>query len=260
MSVEKLKWAAIISFVVSMVVLLGGGYFAFDKVPPYPGKVVDSSGKVLFQKADILAGQDVYQQHGLMDHGMVWGHGSQRGPEFSATTLHLISTAASDYMAKKDLGKPFAELEDLDKDIVTLKVTREIKTNRYDPATDTLQLTPSQVEALGQVEQFWDKTFKEGDKHYGFIPNTVREAKDRLDMGRFFFWTAWAASTKRPGADYTYTNNWPADRSVGNVPPARYLFDHEPWPCSPFRRVWHALDRSVALFLERTGGEGTLER
>jgi nitric oxide reductase subunit B len=219
MSVEKLKWAAIISFVVSMVVLLGGGYFAFDKVPPYPGKVVDPSGKVLFQKADILAGQDVYQQHGLMDHGMVWGHGSQRGPEFSATSLHLISTAASDHTAKKEFGKPFTELDDLQKDIVTLKVTREIKTNRYDPATHTLQLTPSQVEALGQVEQFWDKAFKEGDKRYGFIPNTIREAKDRLDIARFFFWAAWAASTKRPGADYTYTNNWPADRSVGNVPP-----------------------------------------
>ena len=79
MSVEKLKWIAIICFVVAMVVLLGGGYFALDKIPPYPGKVVGPDGKVLFQKADILAGQDVYQKYGLMDHGSVWGHGTQRG-------------------------------------------------------------------------------------------------------------------------------------------------------------------------------------
>src|SRR4030065_406926 len=86
MSLEKLKWAAIISFVISMLGLLGGGYLAKDRVPPYPGKVVNSEGKVLFQKSDILAGQDVYQRYGLMDHGSVWGTGpsavwsSPRGP------------------------------------------------------------------------------------------------------------------------------------------------------------------------------------
>jgi nitric oxide reductase subunit B len=67
MSLKKLKWAAIISFVISMLGLLGGGYLAKDRVPPYPGKVVDSEGKILFQKSDILAGQDVYQRYGLMD-------------------------------------------------------------------------------------------------------------------------------------------------------------------------------------------------
>ncbi len=95
MAVNKLKWAAIISFVVSMAVLLAGGYSAMDHLPPYPGKVVDSSGSLLFQKADILEGQGVYQRYGLMDHGSVWGHGSQRGMEFSAVTLHLVGDALS---------------------------------------------------------------------------------------------------------------------------------------------------------------------
>src|SRR4030043_1270208 len=115
MSIEKLRWAAIISFIVSMVVLIGGGFFAKDWYPPYPGKVVDAEGKVLFQKADILAGQDVYQRYGLMDHGSVWGHGSQRGPEFSAFTLHLMSDAVRDALAMKDHGKVFRELESFQK-------------------------------------------------------------------------------------------------------------------------------------------------
>ena len=84
MSIEKLKWAAIISFVVSMAILIGGGFFARGWLPPYPGRVVSPEGKILFQKSDILEGQDVYQRYGLMDHGSVWGHGSQRGTEFSA--------------------------------------------------------------------------------------------------------------------------------------------------------------------------------
>ena len=34
----------------------------------------------------------------------------------------------------------------------------------------------------------------------------------------FFFWTAWAAGTERPGATHTYTNNWPYEPLVGNAP------------------------------------------
>ena len=219
MSLNKLKWAAIVSFVVSMLVLLGGGYFAKDRLPPYPGKVVDQEGRVLFQKSDILEGQDVYQRYGLMDHGSVWGHGSQRGMEFSATTLHLIGDSMRNHLAQQEHGKAYKDLEGIQKEIIDLKTTREIKENRYDPAKDQLTLSPGQGAALEWVAEFWEKTFKEGQKRYGFLPETIRSKEERLQIGRFFFWTAWVASTLRPGEDHTYTNNWPADRSVGNVPP-----------------------------------------
>lgn len=225
MSVKKLRWAAFLSFIVAMAVLLGGGYLAMDRVPPYPGKVVGPDGKVLFQKSDILAGQDVYQKYGLMDHGSVWGHGSQRGMEFSAVTLHLIGVAVRNVIAKNDYGKPFDQLDDMQKDIVTVKAAREIKTNRYDPATDTLTLTEAQVAGLESAYTFWEKTFGEGERGHGFLPNTVKTKQERVEIARFFFWTAWVASTKRPDSDYTYTNNWPADRSVGNVPsPEVYIW------------------------------------
>lgn len=225
MSLEKLKWAAIISFVVSMGVLVGGGYFAREWYPPYPGKVVDPSGKVLFQKADIMAGQDVYQRHGLMDHGSIWGHGSQRGMEFSAVSLHLLGEKVRDILAREDHGKDFADLDPLQKEITTLKTTREFKANRYDSKLVTLALTAAQTQALEGVHQFWEKTFRDGEKRYGFLPSTIATPEERLQISRFFFWTAWAASTNRPGKDSTYTNNWPADRKVGNVPtPETYLW------------------------------------
>ena len=111
MSLRLLKWAAILCFVVAMAVLLGGGVVMQRDLPPYPGKVVDATGKVLFERADILAGQDVYQRYGLMDHGAVWGHGAQRGSEFSATSLHIIAEAVGDYLAMADYGKSYTELD-----------------------------------------------------------------------------------------------------------------------------------------------------
>jgi len=217
MSLRTLKWAAILCFVVAMAILLGGGVYMKKDLPPYPGKVVGPSGEVLFQKSNILAGQDVYQRYGLMDHGAVWGHGSQRGPEFSATSLQIMADAIGDYLAQKDYGKPYNDLDDLQTGIIDVKIKHEIKPNRYDAGKDTLTLTAAQVEGLNRVQQHWDKIFKEGEQRYGFLPNTIGDENQRLEISRFFFWSAWVASTLRPGTDYSYTNNWPPDKRVGNV-------------------------------------------
>ncbi|MBW2177423.1 MAG: cbb3-type cytochrome c oxidase subunit I [Deltaproteobacteria bacterium] len=217
MSLSTLKWTAIICFVVAMAVLLGGGVAMKKELPPYPGKVVDTNGNVLFGKVDIIAGQNVFQRYGLMDHGAVWGHGSQRGPEFSAASLRIVAVAIGDTFALEDYGKPYKELDGLEKGIIDVKTTHEIKPNRYDSANDTLTLTDAQVKGLERVKQHWQKTFKDGEQRYGFLPNTIVEEQQRLQISRFFFWTAWVASTLRPGSDYTYTNNWPPDKMVGNV-------------------------------------------
>ncbi len=217
MSINTLKWAAIICFVVAMAVLLGGGIVMKKDLPPYPGKVVGPNGKVLFEKANIIEGQNVYQRYGLMDQGAVWGHGSQRGPEFSAASLKLVADAIGEYYAQQDYGKAYETLDDLQKGIVDVKIAHETKPNRYDAASDTLVLTAAQVEGLNRVVQHWDKIFTEGMQRFGFLPNTIKNETQRLEISRFFFWTAWVASTLRPGEDYTYTNNWPADVRVGNV-------------------------------------------
>jgi nitric oxide reductase subunit B len=59
--------------------------------------------------------------------------------------------------------------------------------------------------------------FKEGERRYAILPDTIAPKDQRQQLSRFFFWTAWVASTQRPDQDYTYTNNWPPDASVGNV-------------------------------------------
>ncbi|RPI10074.1 MAG: nitric-oxide reductase large subunit, partial [Zetaproteobacteria bacterium] len=218
MGVRGLRNGAIVSFVVSMAILLVGGYFAVDKVPPIPAKVV--SGQTAFSdQASIMRGQNVYQRYGLMDHGSVWGHGSLRGMDFAAHTLHMIGQHMRDFVAAG--GQPqagaYAALSDARKREVDAAVIDEMRTNRYSEGTKALELTPAQAYALEQTRAYWEKEFGQGDPHYGFLPNTVRTAQERKDVADFFFWTAWAAGTKRPGLNYTYTNNWPPDRSMGNT-------------------------------------------
>lgn len=225
MSIRFLKWAAIVSFFFAIGTLLIGGFFAKDKVPPIPGRVVDARGNLLFEKSDIMAGQHVYQRYGLMDHGSVWGHGSQRGPEFSAMTLNMLGMSMRDRISLQEYGRPFTSLDRTEQGIVELMVRNDIKSNRYDADRDELTLSGHQTAALDGIYEHWEKTFRDGDIRYGFLPNTVQSAEERRQISRFFLWTAWAAGTLRPGDEYTYTSNWPPDRLVGNVPStATYLW------------------------------------
>ena len=217
MSLTKLRVAALISFIVALGTLIIGGFLARHSVPPYPEEVVGPQGKVLFTAEDILAGQDIYQRYGLMDHGSVWGHGSQRGAEFSAVSLHLMGEVIADKIARKEFGRDFNSLDKESQDLVAVKVTHEIKENRYDSNSGRLMLTAGQFDALNAIGIHWDKTLGEGDQEYGFLPNTVKTAQEREQIARFFFWTAWAAGTNRPDGSSTYTNNWPSDKLVGNV-------------------------------------------
>jgi nitric oxide reductase subunit B len=217
MSTSSLKWGAVVSFIVGMSVLLWGGRHIRHSLPPYPEKVVTPDGRLLFDRATILRGQDVYQKYGLMDHGSVWGHGTLRGMDFSATTLHLIGQAMQAAHARADYARPLDQLDATQLQAVQAVVGREVKTNRYDSATDTLTLTNAQAAALGAVETYWENALGTGDKDYGFLPNTVKAPEERQDIARFFFWTAWVASANRPGEDYSYTNNWPPDPALGNT-------------------------------------------
>ena len=53
--------------------------------------------------------------------------------------------------------------------------------------------------------------------------NTLPSAERRRQMTQFFFWTAWAAATERPGQKVTYTNNWPHEPLIGNQPSAENI-------------------------------------
>jgi nitric oxide reductase subunit B len=225
MGIKGLRNSAVVSFLLGMAILLAGGYFAKEQVPPIPERVV-AGDETLTDRAAILRGQDVYQRYGLMDHGSVWGHGTLRGMDFSAYTLHCTAWLVTQYHAWDDRSpadayrdlppEPQQDLGDLG-----AKVIREMRTNRFDGTK--IELTPAQAYAFGQMRHFWEKEFGDGDEHYGFLKDTVPTSAERQDIADFFFWTAWAAGTNRPGLSYSYTNNWPADASVGNTPSADAL-------------------------------------
>ena len=70
------------------------GYLAartYRDAPPIPARVLDPAGATLFTGQDIIAGQQIFLSHGLMENGTIWGHGAYLGPDFSAEYLHTMA-------------------------------------------------------------------------------------------------------------------------------------------------------------------------
>lgn len=214
---SRLKLYFLIMLFGSIAIALVGYYYTELGVPPYPGKVVSESGTVLTGKDRIMSGQQIWQKYGLMDLGSVWGHGTYRGPDFTAQALHLKGNTMRAKMARDKFGQAYEALTTEQKGSVDAVVVSQIKTNRYDAKTDTLTFSPLQEHALLENRKFYDDLFSKGDPKGVIRAGAVKSAEERRDLADFFLWTAWCAGTQRPGDTHTYTNNWPHDPVNGNT-------------------------------------------
>jgi nitric oxide reductase subunit B len=97
------------------------------------------------------------------------------------------------------------------------------RANRYDEETGTLVLTPEQISAFEELQGHYGEFFGDPTTANGLLPSMITESQDIHDLTAFFAWTAWASAAERPGLDYSYTNNWPAEPRVDNHPTADTL-------------------------------------
>lgn len=72
-------------------------YNTYTGEPPIPAKVLDPDGRLLFTRADIMAGQATFLRNGLMEYGSIFGHGAYLGPDYTADYLHRSAQMAIDF-------------------------------------------------------------------------------------------------------------------------------------------------------------------
>ncbi len=86
----RLKALFLFSIFGAIAITLVGGWYTYEEAPPYFSQVLDEQGRVLATHAEIMAGQHAWQKYGLMNNGSVWGHGTYRGNDYTATSLNLM--------------------------------------------------------------------------------------------------------------------------------------------------------------------------
>ena len=196
--------AVVIVFVFGFLVLGLLAWQTYTGEPPIPERTVDSSGNVLFTREDVLAGQGVFLQNGLMEYGSIFGHGAYLGPDFTADYLHRAALIVLDSFG--GASSSTARLATVD----------QFKANRYNAGTGFLIFTEAQTRAFHQLQSEYGSFFGEPSTKYGLRPSAITDREQVRRLTAFFSWSAWASAALRPGKTYSYTNNWPPEQLVGN--------------------------------------------
>lgn len=224
----------LVAMLVGFSVLIGMTVNAYQVAPPIPDKAVGVDGTILFTGEDIRAGQAVFLKYGLMENGTIWGHGAYLGPDFSAEYLHTLGLDTAAAVSNQLFSKTPEVLTPAERASVEAQVASLLKQNRHDPPNNTLVFT--EVEAASFENQIakWTTYFSKPTNNAGLQAALINDPQELRQLTAFFAWTAWASVTNRPDKPYSYTNNFPFDPLVGNVPTTDAL-------------VWSALSVTALL-------------
>ena len=183
-------------------------YYNYTDEAPIPNLVKSADGSTLFTRADIVAGQQIFLGNGLMEYGSIFGHGAYLGPDFTADYLHRAALSSIGFYGGTN------------SDTAHARTIQDFKTNQFNPATGTLVYTDAQTHGFNECRDYYASFFGEPTTKFGLRPNAIQDPEDIRKLTAFFSWSAWAASTARPGLSYSYTNNWPPEPLVANHPTA----------------------------------------
>ncbi len=216
----KRYWLALAVVIIGSFAVLGSvGRKMISEAPPIPD-VFSTTGQLLFTGASITDGQGVWQSIGGQEIGTVWGHGAYVAPDWSADWLHRESEILLDRWAAHEGASSFAALGPDQQAVLQARLVREMRTNRYDAAANRVVIDGDRAAAFGQLAAYYADVFASGRKEYAIPRGALTDAMKQRQLAAFFWWTAWAASTERPGSTVTYTNNWPHEPLVANGPTA----------------------------------------
>ena len=214
----KRYWVALFIVIVASFAVLGGeGRKMISQAPPLPD-VYTTNGQLLFTGSSITDGQGVWQSIGGQEIGTVWGHGAYVAPDWTADWLHRESEILLNIWAVRDGASNFAALGVDQQAILKARLIREIRTNTYDATRHRIVIDADRVAAFRQLSAYYADVFASGRAEYAIPKDALTNNAKQHELGEFFWWTAWAAGTDRPGSTTTYTNNWPHEPLIANGP------------------------------------------
>jgi nitric oxide reductase subunit B len=216
------RWLAFI-FVLSFGALGFLGWQIHLQAPPIPSAVATADGDVVFTGDEIRRGQQVWLSSGGQQLGTVWGHGSYVAPDWSADWLHREAVALREIRAKERY-KDVQQLGAAEEGAIAAALKEEMRRNTYDAETGKVTVSAQRAQAIRDTARHYDALYGTDPQlatlreQYAMMDGTLPEAADRKAVAAFFFWSAWAATTDRPGeTGLSYTSNWPHEPLVGNT-------------------------------------------
>ena len=226
----KKYWIVLVMVLIGTFTILGFfGSEIYKEAPPIYSEISDQSGSVIYTEKDILDGQVVWQSIGGQQVGSIWGHGAYQAPDWTADWLHRELVFYQELYSQKTWNKSYVETSVIEKAIVKSVLVSDY---RESGITDNkVKLSEIRFQAYLKTKAYYMSLFdgnakemQETRKAYAIHENILPSLEGREKMMTFFHWSTWAASTNRPNLPHTYTNNWPHEPLIDNVPTGANIF------------------------------------
>ncbi len=225
----KKYWYVLLSVLIFTFTILGFfGREVYRQAPPIYSEIQDETGQILYTRSDILDGQTVWQSIGGQQIGSIWGHGAYQAPDWTADWLHRELVHYQEIYARTNFQKNYSDLSDIER--MTIK-SASLQDYRHSKVVDdVVKLSAIRVQALKETKSYYLSLFsntpdlRETRKAFAIHENVLPSDEKREKMMAFFHWSTWAASANRPGKIYTYTNNWPHEPLINNLPTSSNIF------------------------------------
>lgn len=221
----KKLWYILIAVLTVTFGLLGYlGVEVYRQAPPFPEKYVAASGETIITKDDILKGQSAWQSTGGMELGSVLGHGAYQAPDWTADWLHRELITWLNLTAQAEHGKAFDDLSVEQKAVLQARLKQEYREQSAMDASGVVKLSNTRAKAIELTAKYYidlygaEPSLDKTRESFAMKTNTLPDAQARKHLTNFFFWTAWSSSVNRPNSVATYTNNWPHEPLIDNVP------------------------------------------
>jgi nitric oxide reductase subunit B len=211
-----LKWTLLVVAVLTFALLAWATGVTYQTAPPQPNRFVASNGAVLITGDDIVAGKAGFQKADLMDYGSLYGMGSCYGEDYTASTLVRLATATQNNIALARYGRPFSSSAAEEQAAAAAAMRAELQgINLTKPEVVVPDGLAAAINA-GRGETA--NALSQVNSAEGWTPAYSLNAQAAQQTADFIIYSALTTVARRPGLDWSWTENWPYEPLVGNPP------------------------------------------
>jgi len=186
------------------------------EVPPIPAEVVSASGETLYTYDDVVNGKAMFQQFDLMDYGKLLGMGAYLGPDFSTEFFHRRAEFLYERFANEVHGISAEALTDVQRGGIKEMVKADFHAGT-ELVEGTVTYSNESAAAYKANVDYLVDFLVNGNQEKAWVGGVIRTDEARL-IAAFVDWSQLVASSKRPGTERTWSNNWPPEPLVDQGP------------------------------------------
>ncbi|MDQ2802946.1 MAG: cbb3-type cytochrome c oxidase subunit I, partial [Pseudomonadota bacterium] len=211
-----LKWTLLAVAILTFALLGWATVDTYRTAPPQPERLVTSAGTALMTGTDIVAGKAGFQKADLMDYGSLYGMGSYYGEDYTASALVRLATSTRDNIAQAQYGKPFSALTGGQQAAAAATMRAELQ--GVDLTRPQVVIPDALAAAINTVRGDAANALNHVNAAAGWTPAYSLNAGAALHTADFIVYSALTTVARRPGLQWSWTENLPYEPMVGNTP------------------------------------------